>query len=231
MGLDAKTITLECEKYKDKGLYIASGGLLFKLTDNVIEEAVESYWSDYPSLPELIREHENFQRCANCPSQEGLCDALKAISPLSKYIDKYKSFDKVVAIYKGDASKSLFVTETTMQNALQCTVMHSLTKFCKGLEQYKKYFEGILPTLESQEMAQQIYLNAYFIHEADQSRIDDFIESFEADFTEVVKRVVNRLRLVCENDPFLNAFVGFHTVAQFLSMKIFEEKLRARRTL
>lgn len=226
-----KIITIECDKYKDRGLYIDSDGILFTLTDKIIQEAVDSYSTGYSQIPLSIKENEKFQRCPGCTGEDDLCDALKAISPLSKYIDKFQSFDSAIAIYKGEDKDLYSVNDTTLQVALQYSVIHSLTKYCKYGMQYAGYFEGILPMLPPQEIAEFLYLNAYFMHEGNKEEIKDFIQNICGGFTEKTKRLLDRLVLVCENDVFLNGFANFHTAMQFLSFSSIEDKLRKKRQL
>ncbi len=215
-------IILDLEKYNDKGLYIVINNALIKLTEEVIRESAKSFWHDSSKIPDDVKENVKFKRCAHCPKKQGLCDTLKVILPFLTYIDQFKSFDKVISIYKGDINHLYHVDDTTLQDALKYSAILALTQYCVFGENFKKYFQGLIPTMTPNEIAEKVFLNAYFIHKGNTQAINKLIDEMNQGLTISVTRLNERIRLLCKNDVFLNAFVGTQIVTEYLSMDIIE---------
>ena len=95
------SINLQFSNYKQEGLYLHfedSSSLV--LTKEVIEQTAEKFWQDPTKILPEVKESDEFLRCSICPgrNQAGLCAGLGPVLPFLEYVDKYVSFDKVVAV-------------------------------------------------------------------------------------------------------------------------------------
>jgi hypothetical protein len=159
-----------------------------------------------------------FQRCPFCPlkGKEDFCDALRPVLPLLDVVDNYVSFDKVLAIYKPNDKRLLHISDTSMQRGLRYVVMLSLMDYCQVGKKYRGYYFGIIPIVGSVELANRLYLNIFWIQggkiESTEKAISDFNEQIKI----TTKNQVARLRLICKNDAFLNAFVEAQTIPELL---------------
>ena len=166
---------LALDKYTEKGLYLVfPDSTSLELTRSNIERLAAQYWDDPASIPPDVKTSAEIKRCDISPVKEkpGLCDALRPVLPFLKEVDKYISFDKVTAIYKGDKKEDLYVSETTMQEALKYVSILSLMYYCQVGRQYWKYFHGIIPFMSPKEIALRIYLNMYWFHKGDKEAIN-----------------------------------------------------------
>ena len=137
-------------------------------------------------------------------------------------MDKYNSFDQVTAIYKGDDEELCHVSYTTMQRALRYISNLSLMAYCQVGRKYWKYFIGIIPIMDTQETANRLYLNMYWAHQGNIEAVDQTISKMSNEITITSQNQATRLRLICDNDAFLNAFVLTHMLTDIL----FENKDR-----
>jgi hypothetical protein len=217
-----KTLSLKLDKYKDEGLYIETQEIFIELTHKVIKETADDFWNSSSKISSSVKDNVKFHRCTICPLKEGSCDTFKAILPFLEYIDYYKSFDEVVAIYKSDIENLLYLNKTTMQDALKSSAILALTRYCKYGEKYKKYFKSIIPTMSPPEIAERLYLNAFFIHKGEIASINKFIETAYSGLSVAIERLIERISLLCQNDAFLNAFVETQAVLEYLTMNIKE---------
>jgi hypothetical protein len=218
---EEKRIILEISKYGDKGLYmIFDSGAKIQLTDKIIRETAARFWNDTSKISSTVKEHITFQRCKHCPIRDtgGLCNSLQVILPFFNIIDRYQSFDRVIAVYKGDSQHLYYVGDTTMSEALKYTSILSLTQYCVFGIKHRKYFRGVIPISTPRELALQIYMNAYCLHKGNKQALDASFKEFIKGITESTSRQLERLRLICRNDAFLNAFVNTHVAGELLTM-------------
>ncbi len=213
-------ISLQLSAFDQKGLYlIFEDARTMKLTEGTIENLASQYWADTSKIPPEIKKAADFQLCSLCPEKntDGLCFALQPVLPLIDDIDKYVSYDKVTAIYRGDEAL-LHVAYSTMQEALQYISILGLIHYCRVGRQYRKYYIGVIPIAGSEETVRRIYLNMYWIHKGNQSEIQSLIERFKNDIVSTSANQIKRLQLLCKNDAFINAFYNAQVAAEILSM-------------
>jgi len=216
-------LNLKLEDYQEKGLYIIlpdSSRLV--LTKSNIENTAGEFWKDPARIPQYVKEAAEFQRCSFCPLKgiDELCDAIRPIFPFLGIIDKYVSFDEVVAIYKGEEKELLHLADTTMQDALKFVSILSLTQYCQIGRKYYRYYFGVVPIMKPKGMASRLYLNIYWLHKADKESIAKLIKLFIEEMRITAQNQVKRLNLICKNDAFMNAFVNTQVVNEFLQMDI-----------
>jgi hypothetical protein len=207
--------------YQEIGLYlILQDSTHLVLTRDNIERVTSEYWRDPDKMPPHVKQAVEFQRCPFCPLKgEGdLCDALRPVLPLVDVVDKYVSFDEVTAVYKPDTKELLHVSNTTMAEGLRYVCVLSLMHYCKTGRKYWQYYFDIIPVLGAIEFANRLYLNIHWIHEGNKDRIDGAISEFCEIITITTKNQLARLRLICKNDVFLNAFIGVQTITQLLNV-------------
>jgi hypothetical protein len=216
---EEKVVNLRLQDYEKPGLYLSfEDSTQIVLTRENIEKTTEEYWADPDKIPPEVRKAVEFQRCGFCPLKgtETFCDALRPILPLLSVIDHYNSFDEVTAIYTGEEKRLYHVSHTTMQRALRDISNLSLMEYCQVGRKYQKYYYGIIPVMETEQIANSLYLNIYWIHRGDEEAIDKLIAQMSKEITMTTKNQMRRLRLICKNDAFLNAFILTHLVTDVL---------------
>lgn len=188
------------------------------LTRENIEKVTKEYWMQPEKIPEHVKKSIDFKRCWFCPLKEkdDLCDALRPILPLLSNIDAFNSYDDVTAVYKGDEQNLYHVSRTTMQRALRYISNLSLMSYCRVGRKYRKYFIGINPVEETEAIANRLYLNIFWNHAGDTGTTDGIIKTMSREITTTTHNQLNRLRLICKNDAFINAFVLTHLVTDIL---------------
>lgn len=149
-----------------------------------------------------------------------ICDAIRPVLPFLEKLDKYFSYDKVTAVYRGGGGGMLHVKETDLQEALQYVSLLSLLRYNQVLRKYWKYYYGVTPLMSSPEAAGRIYINMYWQHKGDKAEIDKVIAQFREELMISSENQVKRMNLVSRNDVFINAFVKTQVVSEFLSMDI-----------
>ena len=214
-----KIFQMRIGDYEKPGLYLNfKNSTQLALTCENIDKITDAYWADPKKIPLDVKNALDFKRCDFCPlkDKDDFCDALRPTLPLLSIIDKYKSFDEVTAIYKEDDIGLCHVTQTTMQRAIRYISNLSLMEHCRRGRRYHKYFHGIIPIEGTEDIVNRLYLNIYWIHRGDEEAIDNLISQFKEDMTMATKNQMKRLRLICKNDSFLNAFVLTHLVTDLL---------------
>ena len=219
MAEKEKVINVRLSNDEQPGLYLTlKDSTRLVLTRENIEKVTMEYWANPDKIPPDVRKAVEFQRCAFCPLKgtEDFCDALRPILPLLDVVDKYNSFDAVTATFKGDEAGLCHVSSTTMQRALTYISNLSLIGYCQVGRKYRKYFSGIVPIMETKEIANRLYLNMYWIHKGNRETVDQLVSKLNEEVTITTRNQMNRLRLICKNDAFLNAFVLTHLIAEVL---------------
>jgi len=216
-------INLKFNELEKPGLYlIFSDGSKLILTKENIELTVETYWNDITKIPAQVRKATEFERCYFCPLKgiEDMCDAIRPTIPFLGIVDKYVSFDKVTAVYKDDNKDILYISSTTMQQALKYVSMLSLMRYCRKGRTYWRYFWGISPLMNGREIASRLYLNFIFLHSCNMDEINKVISRFKEEIKITSKNQVARMNLVCQNDAFSNSFVNTQIITEILSMNL-----------
>jgi hypothetical protein len=216
-------IDLNPKDYPQKGLYLLledSTTMLF--TKEFIERTAAAYWNNPGKISSKVKSAVEFQRCPVCPlrGKDQFCDAIRPILPFLDILDRYVSFNEVIAIYRDDNGKLLHVADTVMQDALRYVSLLSLMRYCRIGRQYWRYYFGIIPLRGAREAAIRIYLNMYWLHKGNEEQIHNAISSFTEQLKITSRNQVQRMNLVCKNDVFMNAFVNTQVVTEFLSMDI-----------
>ncbi|HTY13942.1 MAG TPA: hypothetical protein VMD02_07160 [Candidatus Omnitrophota bacterium] len=225
-------LNLDFDKYEKKGLYLIFNDLShLELTEDRIDELTEKYWNDPAKIPASVKEAFGFKRCPFCPSQKegGICDALHPILPFLEIVDRYVSYDPVVAVYKGHRKGLLRVADSKMQDALVYLSTLSLIDFCRSAARYRKYYYGVTPLMSAKETSARIYLNIFWEKKGDKAQIDAFLAEFKQLLKVTAENQIKRLSLICKNDVFVNAIAKAQIVTEFLSLdydKLLEESFR-----
>jgi len=206
--------------FEKEGLYLLfPDSTKLDLTRDNIQKVTESYWQDPAKIPEGARKALEFQKCYFCPhrDKEDICDSIRPVLPLLDMVDKYVSYDEVIAVYKSNEGKLLHVRESTMQDALKYVSMLSLLRYNLVLQKYWKYYFGVIPIMSGKEVAMRVYLNMYWLHQGNLEEVGKIIKRFKEELKISSANQVNRLNLVCRNDAFMNAFVNTQLATQFLT--------------
>ena len=212
-------INLVLSNFEKEGLYLLfPDSTKLELTKENIEKVTVRYWQDPTKIPEDKRKAIEFQKCYFCPDndKEDICDSIRPILPFLDIVDKYVSYDKVMAVYKGIEDKLVHIRATMMQDALKYVSILSLLRYNLVLQKYWKYYYGIIPIMSGREVATRVHLNMYWLHKGDLEEIKEIIKRFGEELKVSSANQVKRLNLVCKNDAFMNAFVNTQLVTQFL---------------
>ena len=130
---------------KEEGLYLYFGpDKCIALTKEFVEKTAQDYWQDDTKLSPQIKTAAQFTRCDFCPLNEtgGICDSIRPIFPLIEYLDDYKSFEEVVAVYS-DGKGIQRVSRTTLQQAMRFVSLMSLTQFCQTGKTYANSLQAL----------------------------------------------------------------------------------------
>jgi len=210
-----------------KGLYLVfEDSSRLALTRDNIEKTTAEYWNNPAKIPPAVKSALEFQRCPFCPleGRGDFCDALRPILPLLDVVDRYMSYDKVTAIYKGDDRNLVHAAETTITGALKYLSVISLMQYCHIGRKYWKYYAGIMPLTDVEESSLRMYLNIYWNLKGNQEEIHSLIARFRDQIRMTTDNQVKRLSTICKKDSFVNAFVNAQLDIEFLSLDI-EQRL------
>ena len=227
-AVENKTLNLRLSDFEKEGLYLLfPDATRLELTKENIEQVTDRYWQDPTKIPEDMRKAIDFQKCYFCPhkNKEDICDSIRPMLPFLDVVDKYVSYDRVIAVYKGNEEKLVYVKATSMQDALRYVSILSLLRYNLVLQKYWKYYYGIIPIIGGGEVATRVYLNMYWLHRGNFEEIKGIIKRFGEELRVSSTNQVKRLNLVCKNDAFVNAFVNTQLVTEFL---IHEEDILAK---
>jgi hypothetical protein len=214
------TTSVHLDGYEQPGLYLVlKDSTRLTLTRDNIEEVTLGYWMNPDKIPSSVKRAVEFQRCSFCPlkEKEDICDAVRPVLPFLDVVDRYVSFDEVLAIYRSDDGL-LHISNTTMQEALRYVSTLSLMSYCQVGRKYRRFYFGIMPLEKAEDFASKVYLNMYWIHKGDKESVDRLISEFHERVTTTTQNQLARLNLICKNDAFLNAFVSTQMVTEFLEM-------------
>jgi hypothetical protein len=219
MAETERSINVRLSDHVAPGLYLSlEDSAMIDFTQKNIEKVTTEYWENPEKIPPSVKEVIGFQRCTFCPlkKKKDFCDALRPILPLLEVVDNYRSFDEVVAVYKGEEKELCHLSFTTMQRALRYITTLSLMAYCQVGRKYWKYFAGIIPIMGVGEIINRVYLNMYWIHKGNKDSIDQVISKMNSEITITTRNQAERLLLICKNDAFINAFVLTHLITEEL---------------
>lgn len=205
-----KYINICTDDYDEEGLYlIFPDSTRLTLTTESILRIYNEFWKDLSKVPIDLKKIYEYPRCKICPlgDKTGLCRAFYPLVPFLKELEKYLSFDKTIAIYKGAKEGSLFIKDTTLQDALKSVSILSLMYYCHVGIKYGRYFYGIMPLMDVEKIASRLYLNIFWFHNGKENEINRVISQFNEELRNTSKNIVERLNLICKSDAFMNAFV------------------------
>jgi hypothetical protein len=211
--------------FDQKGLYlIFDDSSVLPITESKVADVTGRFWEDPAKIPPDVRKHADFHACAICPEagKDVMCYTLRPVLPFLEEIDRYFSYDKVVAVYRGDDERTFHIAESDMQNALQYICILSLLSYCRVGRQYRKYYHGVIPVMGFSQAIERIYLNVYWLHKGDLQEIDRFLQQFQQDISVISGNVLKRLNLICQKDALLNAFYNMQVTVDLLSVKMDE---------
>lgn len=232
----ADAVSLNLAAFREPGLYLLfADGQLMTLTHSSIHEMTDRYLADPVRIPPHIRQAAQYQLCSICPKRHTatFCHAIPTVFPLLDHVDRFLSHDPVTAAFRADPDPDdpvagmLHVVQTTMQRALQQVSILSLIHYCEVGQTYFKYFSGVIPFMNAMAIAERVYLNIFWDLHGDVAAVDERIATMRGELDHTVRCQVERLRLICRNDAFINAFVNTHIATQFLAPELLPE-LRAR---
>lgn len=215
-------LNLKWDEFQREGLYlIFPDGSRLSMVKAEIERLAQEYWRDPEKISEEIKKTKEFQPCGHCPhyGEDVLCKALTPMLPYVDHVDKYMSYDKVTAVFREADASALHVSHTTMQQALKYMSFLSLLYYCEMGDRYQCYLKGVIPIMAGQAVAARIYSNMYLIHKGDDVVIEKMIVGFRKEVLESTRCLVKRLRLICKNDAFINAFVNTQVIMDALNFK------------
>lgn len=194
-------------------------GACIDFVEDEIRKKGYEFLDDPSNVPESVRKAVEFQRCSVCPERHnpGYCHALLPTLSSFEKIDKYPSFAPVTAIYKDEFSDMVCVRETTLQVALQFISVMSLIHFCELGRGYRDLFMMVNPIMDPRDVAARIYLNLYWQMRGDEKKISEKMRKFTIELEVTILCQIERLRLVCKSDSFINAFIMTHVLTNILS--------------
>lgn len=218
-----KNISLNLDNFQSEGLWlIFSDSSQIALTRDIIDQIAKVYLVDPENLPPELEDAKDFRACAHCPKKNEyiICSALKPILPFIASIDQYQSFEEVTAVFHATNSSVLHVSYTTMQQALIYVAILSLVYFCDSSERYCRFFQDINPLVDGEIISRRVYANIYLYHQGNQNDINSTISALKKSIYESTRSLTKRLRLLCENDSFINAFVNANLIMTFLELEV-----------
>jgi hypothetical protein len=226
-------LSLALSEFDQKGLYLIFGdSTVLPLTERDIANVTRRFWEDPSKIPPEVRGHADFRPCAICPEagNDVMCYTLRPVLPFLEDIDRYFSYDRVVAVYRGDEDRCFHVAESDMQNALQYICILSLLSYCRVGRQYRKYYHGVIPVMGLASAVERIYLNVYWLHKGDKTEINRFLRQFQQDISVISGNALKRLNLICQKDALSNAFYTMQVTVDLLAMKMDEVLIKAFQT-
>jgi len=202
------------------GLYLQfPDGTSLDLTADKIEARAQQLLCDPAQIPMAVRDAEAFQLCDICPKNGSgdSCHAIRPILAMWDHFDNYVSHDRVLAVYR-DANGLVISADTTMQRALQYLSLLSIMYYCETGKKYWRYFHGVHPLMATDDVVARVYLNMFWTCRGDVERTRALIGTFHDEITTTTHCQMERIRLFCRSDAFLNALILTQIASEFLSM-------------
>jgi hypothetical protein len=217
-----EALVLDNAHFPDEGLYlIFPDSKRLALIKKTIEAIADDYWTNPDKISPALKAAIEFQPCAHCPQhgKDVLCKALRPLLPYVQAVDQYVSYDKITAVYRGEDPDLFYVSHTTMQNAVKYLAILSLGHYCEMSERYSPYFKGVIPIIEQRELVSKIYSNIFVLNNGDARIISRVIADFKREMLESTRCLIKRLKFICKNDAFINAFVNANLLADMLEFE------------
>jgi hypothetical protein len=217
-------------QFTESGLYLLfPDGTSLALTHGTIEARSAAILSNPEKIPPKVKASAAFQLCDICP-KKGSGDTCHAIRPILAFwenIDQYFSYDEVTAVYRDAASGTIIVAETTLQHALQYLSILSLMYYCETGKKYWKYFYGVHPLMETDDVVVRVYLNMFYANGGNLEKTRALITTFHDEISTTTRCQMDRIRLFCTHDAFFNALVLTQLASVFLALNA-EDTIRRR---
>lgn len=210
-------------EFHQKGLYLIFGdSTVLPLTENNVADVTKRFWEDPSRISPEVRKHADFHPCTICPEagNDVMCYTLRPVLPFLEDIDRYFSYDRVIAVYRGDEDQILHIAETDMQNALHYICILSFLSYCRVGRRYRKYYHGVIPIMSFAQAVEKIYLNVYWLHKGNKAEISKFLQQFQHDISITSENAIKRLGLICQKDALVNAFYNMRVAVDFLAMEM-----------
>lgn len=214
--------TLDITQFADPGLYLLwADGRRLDLTRDRIAALTRAMLDNPEKIPPQVKAAAAYRACDICPQRDTaeICHSIMTALPFMDDIDRYMSYDRVVAVFRGEGDDILSVIETTMQEALKYVSILGLTQYCEVGKTYAPYFAGINPLMPPPAIAAAVYRNIYVDARGDAAKVEAIVRAMQEQILHTTRCQVERLRLISRRDALLNAFVSTHTTIQF----VFEE--------
>lgn len=204
-------------------------GQSLALTPRTIEERSRAVLADCVKVSPTLLQMQAFQLCTVCPKRGSgdTCHAIRPILAFFEHIDRYFSYQKVTAIYRAPGTKQTIVSEATMSQALQYLSVLSLLQYCETGKKYWKYFYDVHPLMDIEDVVVHVYLNMFWACGGDVEKTRALIARFHEEISATTQCQLDRLRLVCTHDAFLNALILTQLASEFLASNV--EEIIARR--
>lgn len=210
---------IDIRQFPEAGLYLLwPDGRRLDLTRARIEACTRAMLDDPTRIPPQVKAATEYQACDICPQRDTaeICHSIMTALPFLEDIDRYMSYDEVVAVYREAGSDVLQVIETTMQEALKFISILSLTHYCEVGRKFGPYFEGVNPLMPPPDLAAAVYRNLFLAVHGDLDQLRSTIETMQSELLQTARCQIARLQLISQRDAFLNAFVATHTSTQLL---------------
>lgn len=210
---------IDTASFPDPGLYLLwPDGARLNLTRAAIEARARAMLDDPSKIPPHVKAAADYKPCEICPERDTaeICHSIMTTLPFVDDIERYVSFDRVTAVYRGDGQGSLHMVETSLQDALKYLSILSLTAYCEVGKKYESYFAGINPLMAPRDIAAAVLRNIYFEARGDMANVKELVDRMQEEMLLTTRCQMNRLRLISKSDAFLNAFVTVHTTAEFI---------------
>lgn len=210
---------IDFSTFEEPGLYLLwPDGNRLTLTHSYITDCTQQMLDDPDRIPASVRAAAVYAPCDICPERDRaiICHAIKPVLPFLLDVDRYMSYDIVTAVYREVDSDMLTVAETTMQNALRFVCILSLTQYCEVGRKFGRYFARVNPLMPTSDIATAVYQNLFVQAGGDQKVIVSTIQTMGKELLHTTRCQMERVRLVCQQDAFVNAYVGTYTVVQLL---------------
>jgi hypothetical protein len=218
---------LDLTQFKDAGVYLVfPDGTKLALTPGEIEErsaiALAAISPEAKASPE-------FQLCTICPMNGTgtTCHAIRPVLAFWEEIDRHASYTPVTAVYRDSASGSVTVEETTLQRALQYLSILGLMYYCEVGKKYWQYLYGVHPLMGTDDVVARVYLNMFWANRGSADKTRALINAFHDEICITTQCQMDRIRLFCSHDAFLNALVLTQLATEFLAERA--EEIIARR--
>jgi hypothetical protein len=215
---------LNTDEFREEGLYLFFPDKnSIRITKTGIDRYFKKVTKEYRSFPVGVRKHPDFAACEHCRTRakrQRFCSALMPVLPFLDEVDKYVSFDAVAAVFKNNITGFITMKRTSLQEVLKYVSLLSLTRYCRINRKYWKYFFGVRALSSPEQVVSQIYLNFYWIYKGDHDRVRKETHTFVQEIGKSARSLVARLRLICRNDAFLNAFINAQLATEFLEIDI-----------